>query len=465
MGSIRAKNKSLRRIFIYYLGCILGFSLLIIGVNYGILNYALNSAIIYPANYAESFIQKNSAVLQGAKTITPEMIPDGSDFGVYDLTGNYQYGSFPEDGSDSLEKISQVWKNYENGDSSLSGSEFIYVIQRENEVLLITYPISLQFSDTRLRHLFKNLEALWIGLFTLEMVILILILSINFGKYLGKKIAVLQAASQNIENQNLDFDLGGSDVREINQVLDSLYQLRDALKESLLRQWKIEKGKQEQISALAHDIKTPLTIIKGNVELLGETVLDPEQMLYQKYIIENATQIEGYINKLVELSKSEKMEELAVKKVAVKDLLDSIHEQTRGMIIKKNIKLAWQEMDLASVTIQADREKLHRAIMNVMGNAVEFTPPQGTIAVTAQKRDGKLILTIRDGGKGFGDQALRHGKEQFFMSDSSRTDHKHHGMGLYIADNIVKQHGGQLVIGNTAQGGLVTITLKILSYV
>lgn len=237
----------------------------------------------------------------------------------------------------------------------------------------------------------------------------------------------------------------------------------DALKASLLQQWQIEKGKQEQISAFAHDIKTPLTIIKGNVELLGETVLDPEQMLYQKYIIENATQIEGYINKLVELSKSETPEALAVKKIAVKDLLDSIHEQTRGMIVKKNIKITWQEMDLASVTIQADREKLYRAIMNVMGNAVEFTPSQGTIAVTAQKRDSKLILIILDSGKGFGDQALRHGKEQFFMSDRSRTDHKHHGMGLYIADNIVKQHGGQLVIGNTAQGGLVTITLQVLN--
>lgn len=135
-------------------------------------------------------------------------------------------------------------------------------------------------------------------------------------------------------------------------------------------------------------IKTPLTIIKGNVELLGETVLDQEQMLYQKYIIENATQIEGYINKLVELSKSETPEALAVKKVAVKNLLDGIHEQTSGMIIKKNIKLTWQEMDLASVTIQADREKLHRAIMNVMGNAVEFMPPQGTIAVAAQKGIG-----------------------------------------------------------------------------
>lgn len=462
MGSLRRKNKTLRRIFIYYLGCILGFSLLIIGFNFGILNYALNSAFIHPANYAESFIQKNSEVLQGSKTITPDMIPDGSDFGVYDVAGNYQYGSFPEDGSNSLEKISQVWKNYENGDSSLSGSEFIYVIHRENEVLLITYPISLQFSDLRLRQIFPNVEALWIGLLALEMIGLVLIISINFGKYLGEKIAVLQEASWNIENQNLDFDLGGSDVREINQVLDSLYHLRDALKESLLRQWKIEKGKQEQITALAHDIKTPLTIIKGNVELLGETVLDQEQMLYQKYVIENATQIEGYINKLVELSKSETPEGLTLKKMPVKDLLDGIHEQTKGMIVKKNIKLTWQEIDLAKEVIQVDREKLYRAIMNVMGNAVEFTPPQGTIAVTVKKKDRELILTILDGGKGFGGQALLHGKEQFFMSDNSRTDHKHHGMGLYIADNIMKQHGGQLVIGNTAQGGLVTISIQVL---
>jgi signal transduction histidine kinase len=146
--------------------------------------------------------------------------------------------------------------------------------------------------------------------------------------------------------------------------------------------------------------------------------------------------------------------------VPLEDLLDEIHEQTRGLILKKDIKLTWQEIDLAREVIPVDREKLYRAIMNVIGNAVEFTPPHGTIVVTVTKKDSELILTIRDGGKGFGAMALRHGKEQFFMSDSSRTDHKHHGMGLYIADNIVKQHGGQLVIGNTAQGGLVTITLQ-----
>ncbi|MGV8906084.1 MAG: sensor histidine kinase [Acetobacterium sp.] len=455
------KSKTLRSIFVRYIWFMFGFSFLIVAINYGVFIYAVNTDAIHLANYAESFIEKNSALLRNSPAVTTEMIPDVSYFGVYALNGNYRYGSFPIDVPDPLKKIEEIWKNYENGDSTLNGSEFIYVIPRGNEVLLITYPLSLQFSDPGLRQLFPNIEMIWMISIMLEIIGLVLIQSLRFGKYLGNKISILQEVSENIENQNLDFDLGGSDIREIDVVLDGLYHMRDVLKESLLIQWKTQMDKQDQISALAHDLKTPLTIVKGNAELLGETVLNYEQLLYQKYILENAVQMESYINKLVEISKSEQPEGLNFKKVAVKSLAAAVHEQAKGLIAQKKIKMVWQESDLSNEYLRAIPEDLQRAVMNMIGNAVEFTPYQGSISISVLQKQNTIVLSVFDGGKGFSGQAILHGKEQFFMADTSRTNHKHHGMGLYIADNIIKQHGGQFELKNTKQGGLVIITLPL----
>ncbi|HEY5556035.1 HAMP domain-containing sensor histidine kinase [Acetobacterium sp.] len=456
MGRLIKKEKTLRNIFIRFVGFMIGFSLLIAGINVALFIYATNTEAIQPANYAESAISENRESLGSTQKVTPEMIPDVSEFGVYTLDGNYEYGSF------SRETVKSIWEKYQHGESSLTGSRFLYVIPRDNSVLLISYPLSMQFNDPGLRQLFPDIEMFWLLSFVLEMILLIVILSWNFGSYLGQKISVLQSVSKNIENHNLDFDFGSSDITEINQVLDSLYHMRDGLKASLVSQWKTEKTKQDQISALAHDIKTPLTIVKGNAELLGETDLDHEQSIYQKYMLENAVQMEEYINKLVELSKLDEPQELNFEKVRVKDLIDAIHEQTKGLMVQKNIGLVWQEEDLTNAFIQADGEKLHRGIMNVIGNGVEFTPNQGTLTVMVSKKLKALVLTILDSGDGFSAQALDHGKEQFFKSDTSRTNHKHHGMGLYIADSIIKQHGGQCVLGNGEHGGSVSVTLPLL---
>jgi len=456
MGRLMKKEKTLRSIFIRFVGLMVGFSLLIAGFNYAIFIYATETKAIQPANYAESAISENRESLASTQKVTPEMIPDVSKFGVYALDGTYEYGSF------SPETVKSMWTGYQNGESSLAGSRFLYVIPRDNGVLLISYPLSIQFRDPGLRQWFPDIELLWLLSFVLEMILLIVILSWNFGSYLGKKISVLQSVSKNIENHNLDFDFGGSDIKEINQVLDSLYHMRGGLKASLVSQWKTEKTKRDQISALAHDIKTPLTIVKGNAELLGETDLDHEQQLYQKYMLENAVQMEEYINKLVELSKLDEPQGLNFKKTRVKDLIDSIHEQSKGLMVQKNIGLVWQEEDLTNAFIQADGDKLHRGVMNVIGNGVEFTPNQGTLTVTVSKNPKALVLTILDSGEGFSTQALHHGKEQFFKSDISRTNHKHHGMGLYIADNIIRQHGGQCLLANTEQGGSVSITLPLM---
>lgn len=116
---------------------------------------------------------------------------------------------------------------------------------------------------------------------------------------------LLKNTTEKIEQQDLDFVVESSKIYEINNILFSMDKMKLALKNSLEKQWMLEENRKEQISALAHDIKTPLTIIHGNTDLLIEINENPELLEYMEYISKGVTQIEKYINTLIDISKTE----------------------------------------------------------------------------------------------------------------------------------------------------------------
>ena len=143
-------------------------------------------------------------------------------------------------------------------------------------------------------------------LFVLLFLVQTVILARSFGKHLSRRLEAMNEMTQKIQRRDLEFDEEHSDIKEIDQVMDSLYKMKCALKESLEEQWNQEKEKQEQIAALAHDIKTPLTIIKGNAQLLEEGSLAEEEQEYNQYILRNVAEIEHYLVMLQEMLMSAK---------------------------------------------------------------------------------------------------------------------------------------------------------------
>ena len=98
-----------------------------------------------------------------------------------------------------------------------------------------------------------------------------------------------------------------------------------------------------------------------------------------------------------------------------------------------------------------------------MSNAAERTPPGGQVALSVCEENRVFMVTITDTGSGFSPEALKHGTEQFYMDDTSRTSKTHFGIGLYAADSIIKKHGGQLILGNSKETGGAKVTIKIPS--
>ncbi len=168
-----------------------------------------------------------------------------------------------------------------------------------------------------------------------------------------------------------------SRIKEFDDVIDSLLKMKDALQASLAAQWEAERIKKEQIGALAHDIKIPATIIKGNAELLQLTEPDEEQAEYAQYILDAGNKIEHYVGQLIQLSKAEEAVAVHVEYTDLKEWIQNIYRDAAALAGPKQIDLVLSERGIDRIEAPIDHESLHRAVMNIAANAVDYTPEGG----------------------------------------------------------------------------------------
>ena len=272
---------------------------------------------------------------------------------------------------------------------------------------------------------------------------------------------VLDAIGQ-IKDQNLEYETSGSGIKEFDDCLSAIDDMRNALRESLEKQWKTEQEKNRQMSALAHDIKTPLTIVRGNAELLSETELTPEQKNNVTYVLNGTTQIQSYVKQLIDVTKSWNCSDVTYTTVRLEDFFTDIKEQALGLAEICHQKINWkaQQSD-KKVTIAYD--PMFRAVMNVIQNAVEHTKEKEIIYIGAKEQDVQLTFIVEDSGSGFTKEALLHGTEQFFMDDTSRNGEAHYGMGLFFAKTVAEKYGGGIKLSNSENTGGARIEIFFLS--
>ena len=236
--------------------------------------------------------------------------------------------------------------------------------------------------------------------------------------------------------------------------------MKESLKASLEQQWKVEHMQKEQIAALAHDLKTPLTVIQGNVDLISETELDEEQRLYAEYISSSSEQMQLYIRTLIDISRAASGYQLHMEDIDVLSYVEQLRGQIDALCQTKKIGLQMELEHLPDV-LSADKLLLERAIMNVINNAMDYSPQDSSIHISIIGGKQHLKITVTDAGPGFSQEDLLHAKEQFYMADYSRSSNLHFGMGLFITKSIVQQHGGQLDLSNSEKTGGAQVTILI----
>ena len=236
--------------------------------------------------------------------------------------------------------------------------------------------------------------------------------------------------------------------------------MKNNLKISLERQWKTEQTQKEQIAALAHDLKTPLTVIQGNADLLTETNLDDEQRLYAGYVVESSGQMQSYIQTLIDISRAAVGYQLHIESIDLPAFMQHLFGYMESLCRTKEIRLQMNTVSLPQM-LKFDRVLIERAIMNVISNGLDYSPQGGTLYVDVQSNNGFVEISVTDEGTGFSKEALCHAQERFYMGDQSRNSKLHFGMGLYITNSIMEQHNGQLILENSKETGGAKVTMKL----
>lgn len=446
--------KKLRSVFMRHIFTVAGGILFIIAVNVGLYMLFINTEVIIPAMNIEDSIDDVAEKIQTDKLFDTADIPSFCDYGVYSPTGTFQYGSLSEDTANTF------WEKAVINGKNVVHPYRVRIVDRENEVILLRYRLTSQFSNPALRRICPTSDFCLIGLIMIEIIVLLLLVSHWFGKYMGRKIDKLLIVTQKIEKQDLDFKIESSGIFEVDRALSALEHLKQALKNSLAEQWQADKLRQEQISALAHDLKTPLTIIRGNTELLYDTILADNQKECADYIKGSVVQMQDYIETLIDMTKAKENFPFRRKNVKLSSLLQEIRTQAKGLCAVKNIYLEWRE-NVDREYIFADSEQLIRVSANVFSNAIEYTPAGKTVFFEVYEKDNSILCSITDMGSGFSPEALKHATELFFMDEQSRHSKSHYGIGLYVADSIIAKHGGQLILSNSEKTGGAQVIIKI----
>lgn len=452
------KEKSLSKIFILYIISFILVTLMIPISAIVLLFVTIDNGIILPANYYEQIVETNRIKISSAPiSDIDSLIPDECKYAVFDLNGNSIISNVDK------EETSELWDLIEN-DNTNKGNYYFKVISRNNEVCIVGYTLREFFKNVYLRKIFPNPDLLLIIVSLISFIIEIIILSRRFAKRISKELNILMNATNNITMANLDFSIGNSNIKEINDVLNALSKMKKELSISLHKIWKTDEQKKSQIGSLAHDIKTPLTIIKGNAELLDELNLTKEQSLFIDRILKETNTIENYTKSLIEIMNSEKDFIINKEKINTKDFLNEIIDTSHFLCSKKHIKLVCT-IKISPQYINVDKVYLKRSIINIITNAIDYSPPNDRLYLTIEQLNYYLNIIVEDNGKGFSREELNNAKNQFFQGDKSRSSKNHYGMGLYIADTLIKKHNGFLLLENSSnyKGAKVIIQLPIIN--
>lgn len=451
-----AKEHSLKTFFFKFLIQVMLSWLAVCVIFVGILELLLRSHVLLPANTIEQDLQAWLTAVDASQPFSLDTLPNGVDYACFSAQKELLSGTLKKD---SLSTASSFALDT-SASSDLLVNQRVYkkIVNRE-QTLILTYQITATFSSPALRRLFPNVEPLLFLLFLLLFLSDLFFFILCYAKKLEKELTVLQYASTQIGLRNLDFEAHSTGITEINRILSSLLLLRDELKHSLTEQWQLQQQKREQLSCLAHDIKTPLTIIKGNAELLAESTLDATQKEYNSFILENTLQIQNYVSQMLEISKKQFS---PASTCTLDELLAHIEKSARILCREKQLTFSLQKENLPE-QLRLPEDPMMRILTNILDNAVQYSPKGGAIVLKASLEKNAapvLHFSITDEGVGFSKEALRCGTTAFYRADDSRSSREHFGMGLAIVKNLVKESNGSLLLSNRPESGAqVTVIL------
>ena len=303
-------------------------------------------------------------------------------------------------------------------------------------------------SDLGLRIMTKDLffTALIILIFT----------SVSVGLWIYRSVATplvkLRKATQNIKDGNLDFVLSVEGTDEFSELCRDFEEMRRRLKESAEEKIVLDKENKELISNISHDLKTPITAVKGYVEGIMDGVADtPEKMdRYVRTIYNKTVEMDHLINELTFYSKIDTNRiPYTFSKLNVEDYFSDCAEEIGLELETRGIQLCYANYVDSDVQVIADGEQIRRVIHNIISNAIKYMDKakgmKGIIQIRVKDVGDFVQVEIEDNGKGIAAKDLPYIFDRFYRTDVSRNSAKGgSGIGLSIVRKILEDHGGKV---------------------
>jgi signal transduction histidine kinase len=257
-------------------------------------------------------------------------------------------------------------------------------------------------------------------------------------------------------------DLGArlprSRVTEVDQVATAFDAMADALRTSLERQEALEQERRMTISAVVHDLRTPLFSLRGYLEGLATGLADsPEKAArYIRVCREKADALERLVSDLFAYTRTEYLEEVPrPEPIDLGELLRRTVEGLQPQAEAKGVRLAIAASP-EPATVAGDPALLMRAVENVLDNAVRHTPTGGEIDMAWRQNGDDTTFTVTDSGPGIAPADLPHLFTPLYRGEASRNRRTGGaGLGLAIARRVLRAHGGDLTAANAPNGGAI----------
>lgn len=302
-------------------------------------------------------------------------------------------------------------------------------------------------------------------------IILILILTngaLTFivARSIIKPLYKLKAAANEIKEGNLDFKITTDSKDEIGEVCTAFEEMRARLKKSIKVQLQYEENRRELISNISHDLKTPITAIKGYIEGIRDGVADtPEKnRKYINTIYTKASDVDKLIDELFLYSKLDLNKFVFnFTKVNVYQYIEDCIEELYFHLLEKNIRINHYPIRVEPIYVIADVQQLKRVFINIIENAVKYMDKvNGEINIIIKQDESIVIIEIKDNGQGIPEDALPYIFDRFYRADPARNiSTGGSGLGLSIAKKIIEQHGGNIKAHSIeGEGTSMVFTLK-----
>ena len=305
-------------------------------------------------------------------------------------------------------------------------------------------------------------------LFFTALVILIFT-SVSVGLWIYRSVATplvkLRKATQNIKDGNLDFTVEPCGVAEINDLCEDFEEMRIRLKETAEEKVEFDKENKELISNISHDLKTPITAVKGYVEGIMDGVANtPEKMdRYIRTIYNKANEMDRLINELTFYSKIDTNRiPYTFSKIHIADYFDDCVEELNLELDAQHVDLTYFNYLEDDPVVIADAEQIKRVINNIVSNSIKYMDKSHKVINIRLRDVGDFVqVEIEDNGKGIATKDLTKIFDRFYRTDASRNSTRGgSGIGLSIVKKILEDHGGK--VWATSKEGVGTTMYFVL---